>query len=78
MKTPDFLALILTPDFQQEQLVCCFIEETFSGKVDITISTPISIDTTRRDLLQDITVALELNRFHEVINEIYTINNIRP
>ena len=77
-KIPDFYAVIMSTDFSQEQAAACFIEPTFSGKVDITISTPISIDTTRRDLLQDISVALEFNRFHEIINEIYTINDLRP
>lgn len=77
-KIPDFAAVIYSIDYSQQQAVFCLIEETCSGKVDITVTTPVTVDTSRRDLEQDIIVALKDNGFHEVINQVYTVNHVRP
>jgi len=65
-----------TPD--EQQAVFFNMEETYSGKFDVLITTPVTVDTSRRDLDVDIEVALKESGYHEVINQVYTVNNVRP
>lgn len=73
-----YTALIYQPDFLKEQAVFFKAFPTDSGKLDIEVSTPIYIDTNRRDIEVDLQVALEACGITEAINEILTVTKLKP
>lgn len=72
-----FTALIYQPDFLKEQAVFFKTSPTDSGKLDIEITTPITIDTTMRDIEVDLLCALTDCGIREKINEISTLTPLR-